>query len=932
MNLIYKQKTIIINILIWSLLIAFSLMWNISGTQITWKLFLSHLLLWLVCIVFQGFAGIRIFHLQSELLKSQKEWEQTFNSIPDYIAILDNNRNIVKCNTSMARGLGLSVKTIQGMKCYLCFHKSDEIPDYCPFLPVMEDGQTHVQEIHINHLEKDFLVTVSPIYDDNGQIKGCVHTAHDITRLKKAENMICREKEMLQKYIDLAGLMVVIINQDQAVTHVNQKVCEILGYDKADIIGKNWFDNFIPEKNREKVRQVFTGSAPKNIQPVKRYENPVLTKNNQERIISWNNTLLKDSNGNITGSLSSGEDITERWKIMNNLQEKEERIRLLLDSTAEAIYGIDLNGICTFCNRSCLKMTGYDKESDLLNKNIHNLIHHSKHDGKPCTQENCLLFLTSRKGISVHSDTEVFWRKDKTCFPAEYWSYPIWKDKKIIGSVVTFIDITARKNIEAMLMDAKESAEAANRAKTAFLAGMSHELRTPLNGILGYTQILKGDNDLTDKQREGIDIIEKSGTHLLSLLNEILDLAKIESGKIELYQTEFHFISMIKGVNDMIKNRAEKKGIGFKYECNSETDMSSVYVYADEKRLAQVLINLLGNAVKFTDKGYVMLRVTYKPYEPLNDKLSKSKFLFEIEDTGIGISNQDLEKIFDPFFQAGEQQYKAKGTGLGLSITRNIIELMNSSLKVNSSQGQGSVFSFELVLPASMRHTDNVCEQEKKIIGIKNKKPKILIIDDEKNNCSFFYDLLTPLGFELKQAENGEQGLKKTEEFMPDLIISDLVMPVMDGFEFISSIRSSAALKNNIIIASSASVFKEHQQKSYEAGADDFLGKPIDTRHLFKQLQTHLCLEWEYENTVSLENKKDKPEDMILPCKEILEKIYKMTELGDIIKIRKQLEDLESKGSDFKVFTKKLRPLVEEFRIEDIGIMMKKCLKSQPGG
>ncbi|MCH8290034.1 PAS domain S-box protein, partial [Candidatus Poribacteria bacterium] len=248
------------------------------------------------------------------------------------------------------------------------------------------------------------------------------------------------------------------------------------------------------------------------------------------------------------------------------LRESEAQIRLLLNSTGEGIYGVDLAGNCTFCNQACLRLLEYDDVSDLLGQNMHALIHHTHPDGTPYPVEECKIYQAFREGKGVHVDDELLWRKDGTRFAAEYWSYPVHREDQRVGCVVTFVDITARKQAEAQLQKTREAAEAANRAKSEFLANMSHELRTPLNGILGYAQILKGDATLSDKHREGVEIIQRSGEHLLTLINDILDLSKIEAGKLELMPTEFHLPEFLKNIADMTRIRAEQKRLAFIYE------------------------------------------------------------------------------------------------------------------------------------------------------------------------------------------------------------------------------------------------------------------------------------------------------------------------------------------------------------------------------
>lgn len=434
----------------------------------------------------------------------------------------------------------------------------------------------------------------------------------------------------------------------------------------------------------------------------------------------------------------------------------------------------------------------------------------------------------------------------------------------------------------------KELADRANRAKSEFLANMSHELRTPLNGILGYAQILQRDISITTKQRDGLRIIHQCGSHLLTLINDILDLSKIEAQKMELYCHDFHFPAFLQSVVEICRIRAEQKGISFIYQPSHDLPTA---ISADEKRLRQVLINLLSNAIKFTETGGVQFTVTVLEKSTLTTKIR-----CQVSDTGIGISQAQIEKIFLPFEQAGDTHKQSEGTGLGLAISQKIVKLMGSKIQVKSELNQGSSFWMDLDLQESLDWMQSArMIADDKIVGIANGKRKLLIVDDKWENRSVIVNLLQEIGFEIAEATNGEQALEKACQFLPDLIITDLTMPVMDGFELTRRLRMLPEFENLTIIVSSASVFESDEHKSIGVGADDFLPKPVQMEDLFLKLQQYLQVEWIYESLQSKEAVEVIPVNppisvnklITIPSAEV-EQLFELAMRGNIKGIREQ--------------------------------------------
>ncbi|NER36244.1 MAG: CHASE2 domain-containing protein [Oscillatoria sp. SIO1A7] len=557
------------------------------------------------------------------------------------------------------------------------------------------------------------------------------------------------------------------------------------------------------------------------------------------------------------------------------------------------------------------------------------------------------------------------------------------------------------------LKEAKIAADSANAAKSEFLANMSHELRTPLNGILGYAQIFQTDSSLGKEQQDGIDIIYQCGKHLLTLIEDILDLSKIEARKMEMNPGEIYFPSFIQGIVEICKVKAQHKEILLTYEGQPELPAG---IWADEKRLRQVLINLIGNAIKFTDEGGVTFKVEVLdtwalgmgngelaigngelgsggqgdketrgqgageqgagvqaregtegnspipptlPTPPTPPTLSASspndefttensklktenynsrpmaKIRFQVQDTGVGMTKEQLEKIFLPFEQVGSKERQAEGTGLGLAISHKIVKMMGSAIQVESHLGKGSKFWIDLELPViEVGSQISIKGGQGAIAGYQGKQRLILMVEDEWQNRALLRNLLEGIGFTLAEATNGKKGLELALELCPDLIITDLVMPEMDGFEMMRQLRQLPEFAEVPIIASSARVYASDRQKSKEAGSNDFLPKPISTEALLFKLQSNLGLEWIYEersdrlssSTDGTETNEGDASDRetILPSAEELLELYEAARRGLIFQIQEQAEKLQQQDERFVPFTREIIQFCEDFEIEKV--------------
>ena len=477
-------------------------------------------------------------------------------------------------------------------------------------------------------------------------------------------------------------------------------------------------------------------------------------------------------------------------------------------------------------------------------------------------------------------------------------------------------DLVGERTTE--LSVAKDRAEVANQAKSAFLARMSHELRTPLNAIMGYAQILKMQTGLNERQLVGLNTIQSSGEHLLMLIIDILDLSKIEAGKTELYPTSVEPRAFLRGIGDIIQIKADEKNLGFVFDAAHDLPYA---VLADEKRLRQVLLNLLGNAVKFTDHGTVRLGVR-RLDTTLDDR---ARLHFEVQDTGIGISADDTQSIFEPFEQVGDSHRRAGGTGLGLAISRQLVRLMGSDIHVESGPSVGSVFSFDLTVPIGEPAGLAARAPPRGITGYAGKRRLVLIADDVQGNRDMLADLLRPLGFDTTEAADGAQVFLAMVEQPADLILMDMAMPVMDGLEATRRVRAHAAWSAVPIIAISANASDIDSSRCIEAGASAFLPKPIDRDALLDEVARQLGIEW---NTAAVPNGAAPRalDELVGPGACELEELHRIALKGNMRAIRERAAEIAASDPGCAAFCERLQQLAAGFQSKAILSLVKRHL------
>ena len=579
----------------------------------------------------------------------------------------------------------------------------------------------------------------------------------------------------------------------------------------------------------------------------------------------------------------------------------ESQYRGIFENALEGLYQTTPEGRFLRANRALARMCGYDSADELMH--AVNDIGHQVYVDKQRRAE--FLRLIDTRDEVTDFESEIFRRDGSRIWVSE----SVRVVRNSAGEIVRFegvaIDITQQRDAARALQAAKDAADAASRAKSLFLASVSHELRTPLNGILGYTQILRRDVALGEKQREGVRVIHESAEHLLVLINDVLDLSKIEAGRIELHPVEFDLAEFARSAGEVFAARAREKNLLL------ETALGPglpAFVRGDEARLRQVVFNLLANAVKFTTQGGVVFSVETRPDEVLR---------FSVSDTGRGIAATDLERIFEPFTQVGDRTGAASGTGLGLAISRSLVERMGGQLRVESRPGWGSRFWFDLSLPQA-QGTPRTATPVRRLIGYEGSAQRVLIVDDIAANRAVMTSMLAPLGFELAEVADGQSAVAEAARFAPHLVLMDLRLPgEIDGLEATRRIRAMPAAAGMRIIAVSASAYDIDRRDCREAGCDDFLAKPFREEELWRVIGEALRLTWRFADDLT-ETRTPFPLLPKVPGPTELDALYEFARKGDILGLRARAEAIQAGDAELAPFAQGILELAARFKMKAI--------------
>jgi PAS domain S-box-containing protein len=685
------------------------------------------------------------------------------------------------------------------------------------------------------------------------------------------------------------------------VLNCNQTFAETLGYTREEILNRKITDFYHPDCH-EAFSQIFIQFLDKGA--VNNEELQLRRRDGRRIDVLLNVSAVRDDEGRILHTRSTWIDITEKKVAEKQLLYMQQLNRLIIETVPDLLWLKDIEGVYLACNPRVEQFFGR-LEPDIVGKTDYDLIENEQAKKFYERDQQAVIAGTA----VVHEEWGTFAIDDSKVLLETIRTPLLYEDGMVAGVLGVGRDITER-------YEAAEKAESASRAKSAFLSNITHELRTPLNAILGYTQILLSDGMLTDKQRNGIRTIHRAGEHLLLLINDILDLSKIESGKLEVVEAEVRPLSFLHNIKDIIELRAKEKGLDFRYTVEGEVPTS---ILVDGLRLRQVLLNLLSNAVKFTECGYCTLLVRGGNAE--NDRVVLT---FEVEDSGPGIAPEDQKIIFEPFRQVGERLHHSEGTGLGLSISYQLVHLMGGDLQlisplgreVTGCEGPGSRFFFTLEVP--VLHNETSDSFQPPVTGYisleeSGRKQQVLVVDDTPSNRAVLRDILESVGFVVHEVMDGDEVTEICRAVHPDIILMDLLMPGTDGLTAGLRVKQQKDVANIPMIAVSALVTETNglRQQCLEHGFSDVIGKPCSAGKLLETLARHLPIRLIYDE------KKETviQQDCIMPLPEVLDELVGLVEIGDINGISRKIKEIcEMDSERYSVFCSHLRKYFDELQ------------------
>ncbi len=692
-------------------------------------------------------------------------------------------------------------------------------------------------------------MTASNLINDPS-INGILLNYHDITERKKAESEILESSKKWEGIIEASPDGIALVSLDGKLKFISDKYSLIHGYpieEKGRNLGRSVFD-FIDESHHEKLIENINSLLTNNKQ--NRISEYTGIKKDQSRFdLSVNSTVLFDIDGKPSDILVISRDVTELKQADNELKESLKRYDSLARHSRVFHWEVDASGLYTYVSAPVADLTGYEPQDLICKKHFYEL---HPENGRDAFKAGALEAFAAKLAFNnLENSVET---RDGRVIWVSTDGIPIEDGQgRLLGYSGSDTDITQRKMAENLLLQANqelelatarandmaEKAEMANKAKSVFLANMSHEIRTPLNAIIGFSQLMNRE-ELSARQKEYVFSIYRSGEHLLSLINDILELSKVEAGRITLNPKNIDLHALVNDLRIMFKEQALSKKLQLDFELIKDLPR---FVLVDESKLRQIFINLIGNAIKFTNEGGISVRVCVD-YTSQNSR----NLIVEVQDSGPGIAENEFSKLFKQFEQTSTGVKRGSGNGLGLALSRELAILMGGDISVTSQEGKGSIFTFHVEIKVG-DPVGRVEKSTRRVRQIHNNIDacRILVVDDKEENLLLTVNLLRLAGFETDEAMNGEQAIAKTLQYLPHLILMDMRMPVMDGFEAIRRIRLTETGKLIPIIALTASQFEEEQKKMAAVDIQGYIRKPFRENELFDCIKEVLGLQYVYE-------------------------------------------------------------------------------------
>jgi PAS domain S-box-containing protein len=880
------------------------------------------------------------------------------------VTVTDREDRVVWVNEAFERGTGYSLAEVRGRRPaeFLQGNATDLRMHQQVELAVRERKEF---EGEIGNYRRDgrlywVWLSITPLFDEAGAHEGFITIQTDITKRKELESELAKFRLAIQK----SEALVMLTDRADCIEWVNERFIDETGYTIEEVRGRRPADVLRgPDTDPDVAREV-DESADEHSS----FEGEIYNyrKDGTGYWVSVSTTPIYDGEGVFQGYIGICVDTTERRLLeaeMARFKDAEiARLELAMRQSRSSVMITDPEDRIEWVNEGFTRLSGYPLEE------VRGRFPKDFLPGAATDPETLRQLAGAVRGRRSFEGEIYNYRRDGS----GYWAWisltPLHSDgpdgERFRGFISIHVDVTDRKQLESELaqtieqlrvsqraaLESERRAMEASRAKSAFLANMSHELRTPLNAILGFVQLLERDDALTKEHRETLTIITRSGEHLLALINDILSISKIETGKLTLNEQPFDLGRLLRDIEEMVRNRANAKRLQFVSEVDSGFPR---FVRGDEGKLRQVLINLLSNAVKFTETGGVALRVRWNVARG-SAASGPGRVMFEVEDTGFGIAPDDLGTLFEAFTQTESGKRVHEGTGLGLAISQHFVRMMGSEIRVKSRLGEGSLFSFEVDLPEAAAREDDAAPRRVKGLEPGQPEVRILIVDDVWENRAFLAKLLQSVGFDVREAVNGAEAFETWEAWRPHLIWMDMRMPIVDGYEATRRIRAAEILEsgewrrsgelgvgsgeesgsNSVgsalatphsslptrIIALTASAFEHDRETILDAGCDDFVAKPFRESALFAKIEEHLGVRFLYEN-IACSTGASSRDTMLTPARlsslphSLVAELGEVALLGDMAAAHDVIDRIQLYD---QTLAAELRQLIKSYRFEEI--------------